>query len=322
MLIRIFRQDNLSQYLFFILFAFALWLPTFINPPHIYPQNNNSPFYNLFIQISNSKLVWAILAFIFLISQSFIFNTILTKNEIIRKNSMLGILLYFTLMSHHSSFQIFHPVLICNFFLLYIIYLLLKMYGREDVLRDSFRLGFILGLSSMFFFPSIFFFFFIFLTLLLYRVSQWRQWVIPIFSFISLYQFLFIYYLLTNDLNIFLTYFDDFFTNFSIAWPYSNLFSLIILLAIASITFIAFWGVLLQNQIKSIQIRKKIHVFFYFFLISIISLLITNYPINIFTTFLIPIAVTLTIYFNDLRKFFWIEAIFVTIIVLIFLNIY
>ncbi len=322
MFIRIFRRSYLPQYIFFFLFALALWLPTFIDSPYIAARSPRTPLYNLFIQLTNSKLIWSLIAFIFLLSQSLIFNYILTINNIIRKTSLLGGFLYFVFMSHHVSLQHFNPALMSHFFILLCIYFLLNMYGKETALRDSFRLGFHIGLASLFYFPSIFFLILIYTTLLLYRISNWRQWFIPLFSFFTPYFFLFVYYFTTDKLFNFNSYFQDFLVKFSLNWPNNNTLSIVISIALGFIIFIAFLNVLIRNHEKSIQVRKKIILFLNFFLISLIGLLLTNAPINAFTTFLIPFSVIVVTYFNDLRKILWLDIFLTIIVILIFINIY
>ena len=215
MFIRFFRQSYFSQYIIFFVFALVLWIPTFINPPYIGAQSIDSPLYNILIQFSNLKLIWSILAFAIILLQSLIVNLILTNNDLIRRTSILGAFTYFLLMSHLPSFQYFNPNLISLFFILLVILFLLNMYGKETVLRDSFRLGFYIGLASLFYFPSLLFIVFVYYTLLLFRVSGWRQWFIPIFSFFTPYIFLFTYYFAVDKLYIFNSYFENFFNAFT-----------------------------------------------------------------------------------------------------------
>lgn len=322
MFIKFFRHSYIHQYLLFFVFALALWMPTFLNPPYIGAQSTSTPLYNLLIQLTNSKLIWAILAFGMLLLQSLFFNLILINNDFIRRTSLLGSVLYFSLMSHHPSFQQFNPVLVSHFFLLMTIYYSLHMYGKESVLRNSFRLGFYIGLATLFYLPSIFFLILIYFTLLIFRVSYWRQWLIPLFSFFTPYVFLFTYYFVTDKLYLFSSYFEDFFNGFTISWPYNDTFSLITSIALGIIILMSFVNTIRRKSEKSVYVRKKIIFFIYFFLISLISLLISTESMTSFTTFIIPISLFVAVYFNDLRKTLWIEIFFACIIVSIFINIY
>ncbi len=322
MFIKFFRHSYLQQYLLFFVFALALWIPTFLNPPYIAAQSPSSPLYNLLIQLTNSKLIWAFATFGVLLIQSIFFNIILTKNEFISKTSLIGSFIFFTLMSHHSSFQYFNPALLSHFFILLCVYFLLNMYGKEGVLRDSFRLGFYIGLATLFFLPSIFFLSLIFTTLLIFRVSYWREWIIPIFSFFTPYLFLFTYYFVSNKLYLFESYFQHFFQKINLNWPYTDILSIVISISIGLIILISFLSFLRRKNEKSVHVRKKAAIFINFLLISIISLLISTESMTSFSTFIIPIALVVAVYFNDLRKTLWVDIFFTIILILIFINIY
>ncbi len=322
MFIKFFRHSYLQQYLLFIVFALVLWIPTFLNPPYIAAQSPSSPLYNLLIQFTNSKLIWAYTAFGVLLLQSFFFNLILTKNDFISKTSLLGSFIYFTLMSHHPSFQYFNPALLSHFFILTCVYFLLNMYAKEGVLRDSFRLGFHMGLATLFFLPSIFFLLLIYITLLIYRVSSWREWVIPIFSFLSPYIFLFTYYFVSDKLYLFESYFQHFFMGIRFSWPYNDILSIAISVALGMIILISFLHILGRKSEKSVHVRKKASIFINFLIISIISLLITNETMASFSTFIIPISLMVAVFFNDLRKTLWFDILFSLLILGILINIY
>lgn len=322
MFIRYFRNSYLQQHIIFFVFALTLWIPTFINPPYIAAQSPSSPLYNLLIQLTNSKLIWSILAFGAILLQSLFFNLILTKNDYIRKTSLLGSFLYFVIMSHHPYLQQFSPAIMSHFFILSTVYFALNMYGKEDVIRESFRLGFNVGLASLFYLPSIFFLVLIFSTLLLYRVSYWRLWIIPVFSFLSPYIFLFTFYFATDKLYIFNSYFEHFLNKLTFSWPYNDTLSTIISIALGITLVLSFGNFLRRKHEKSIHLRKKITFFIYFLLIAIISVLISSESLTSFTTFIIPVSLIIAVYFNDLKKTLWVDIFFTIILILIFINIY
>jgi len=322
MFIRFFRNSYIQQYIVFFVFAIALWIPTFLNPPYIAAQNPSSPLYNLLIQLTQSKFIWAILAFVLLLLQSLFFNLILTNNEFIRKTSLLGSFIYFTFMSHHASFQHFSPALMSHFFILFTIYFSLNMYGKEDVLRDSFRLGFYIGLASLLYLPSIFFLALIFSTLLLFRVTYWRQWIIPIFSFLTPYLFLFTYYFVSDKLYIFKSYFHNFLNGISINWPYDGMLSIIISIAYGIIILISFLHLMGRKHEKNLYFRKKTTFFIYLLIISIVSLLVSTESMISFTTYIIPISFIVAVFFNNIKKLIWVDVFFSITIILMLINLY
>lgn len=322
MFIRFFRHSYFAQYMLLLVFAIVLWISSFIHPPYIGAQSIDSPLYNLLISLSNSKLSWTILAFVLLLLQSLIFNFILSSNDIIRKTSLLGAATYFLMMSHLPAFQYLHPALLSHFFLLLTLYFLLNMYGKEIMLRDSFRLGFYIGLASLFYFPTIIFIIFVYAALLLFQVNGWRQWFIPFFSFFTPYVFLFTYYFAFDKTYIFLNYFENFFTPFTFEILYLSLPEILIAIGLGLITLLSFFKAIARNKEKGMHIRKKVAVFISLMIISYLGLIVTNAPLNEFTTILIPTSVLLAMHFNDLRKIIFADIYMGLTIAIIIFNMY
>ncbi len=321
MLIRFFRHSYFPQHILLVLIGTLLWLPVFMNPPYIESSSLNTPLYNVLISFSDSKLFWAIFAFVCILLQAIVFNTILTKNEIIKRSSLLGALAYLILMSHHPSYQHLYPALIANFYILGTIYFLMRLDEKEKVTRDSFRIGFYIGLGSLFYFPIIIFIILIYTTLLQFRSTNWQSYAIPFFSVFTPYIFLFTFYFLFDQTYIFTQYLDSLYNHFSFWGGTSNLFSNIISILLAVILFIAFMHVfLLKNQEKSIQVRKKVFIFFNLLIVSVLGVLFVNDDLTSFTTFLIPLSLYLASYFNELKKTFWIDLYFSILLILIFIN--
>jgi hypothetical protein len=322
MLIRIFKQNYLSQFLIFTLLAILLWIPTFINPPYIHAQSSTSPFYNFLIPFTDQKIVWAIVAFVMLYLQSFIINSILTAHDIISKTSFLGGLVYFILMSAFAEFQHFYPALFSNFFILAVLNIFLKMYGKEYILPDCFKVGMYVSIASLFYLPTAVFIIFIWTTLLLLRTSSIRPWIIPIVSFIVPYMFLFTYYFWFDQLYIFESYINQVFFRIDNLWILKNEFSIYIGLAYTFLFMVAYLFLLAKVNEKGQQIKKKIFILSNMVLVALLGLLISNKEISEFTSFIIPVSVIIAFYFSGIERLFWVNLFFTILLISTYLNIY
>jgi hypothetical protein len=322
MLIRIFKQNYLSQFLIFTLLAVLLWIPTFLNPPYIHAQESTSPLYNFLISFTNQKIIWSIIAFLILYLQSFIVNNIITAHDIISKTSFLGGLMYFIMMSVFTEFQHFYPALFSNFFILIVLNILLKMYGKEYILPDCFKVGFFIGIASLFYLPTAIFIVLIWATLLLLRTSSLRPWIISIVSFATPYMFLFTYYFWFDQLYIFKSYINQDFFNIDYLWTLKNEFSIYIGLAYIFLFIIAYLFLFAKINEKVQQNKKKIFILSNMALVALLGLFISNKEISEHTSFIIPISTIIAFYFSEIKKLFWVDLFFTILLISTYLNIY
>ncbi len=322
MIIRFFKQNYISQYLLFTILAIVLWIPSFTEPPYIAAQDASGPLYNLLIGFTTHKLIWIIFAFACLYIQSFLLNGILIYHEIIPKTSFLGGFLFFILSSSLIEFQYFHPALIGQFFIIISIHNLNKMYGKDYFMPDTFKTGFLIGLASLFYFPFIIYLLLIWASLLLFRVSRIRPWIVPVFSFATPYLFLFTYYFWFDKLYIFEGYVKQLQLNFQNIWLLKSELSIYQSLAYVFLFLISYLFLFGKISENSIIVRKKIYMISNMFLISILGFFFFNESLNEFIGFIIPFSAIIAIYFNSLKKLFWINLFFSLLLLCTYFNAY
>lgn len=326
MLIHFFRKSYIFQYIMLVLLAIILWLGALIHP-YVIPIDSESiltPGYLLLLSLlQDNYLLQVILAMLLVISGAMVFNYSLTKYDLVPKNTLVPAMVYVVLMSYSPSLLGLHPVALPAFFTVLILFYLFQVYTEEEAYPQIFNIGLLIGISSMFYFPSIFFILFIWLTFIVYRLYYWREWMIPIAGIVTPYLFLFTYYFMTDSLEpaffAYITYFSKM-TIFQFSFDFSWLNYIITSLLIILFLWSAF--LLLSNiQEKIISLRKRYWAVFWLFAIAMFTYIFSDIFFKWHQVFsLIPASVFIAYAFSQLKILRWIEIIWGIIFVLIVIN--
>ena len=223
-------------------------------------------------------------------------------------------------MSMHISILKFHPILLAGFFLLKAIDSILKLYLAEDQRRACFKIGFYIGVASLCYFPSIYFISLVAIILMIYGLVTWRKIIIPLIGLIIPYIFLATFYfcidklevsfrdyMIISDLNI--IKFTSFNLYENILWILGGLFLLIVLL-----------GIFIRISEKSMSVRKKSIVFICILFISIFIFMFRGNTNICFIILALPMTALTSIYFDNKKKFFWMDLLFTLSVILIIIN--
>jgi hypothetical protein len=203
MLIRLTKSNHSAQFGLLILLALALWVRNFLvgTPPEIIePQ---TVLYNALFGWTKTHIVLAkILAFVCVFLQAFMLNEI-AKSHSISKNSIFIALIYVVLMSAQSDWQTMQPFLISNFFIIGGFSYLFKTYDRKEPYEFVFNTSFLFGLAALISASLLPFAMVVFLVFLAYPINKWREWLIAVIGFAFPFFVLFLWALLTENLEVF-----------------------------------------------------------------------------------------------------------------------
>jgi len=326
MLIKILRKSYPPQYFFLLLLGVLLWLGTFIKPISVVTNINEllNPGYFFIVSLFGQQALPAnIFAFVLIIAGALLFNYTLTKNDLVPKNTLIPSLVYLVLMSHSPNLLYFHPAIISGFLIILVLHYIFQVYTEEQAFPQIFNAGLLLGLSSLFYFPSFYFILFIWITFVLYRLFKWREWLITIFGFITPYILLFTYYFWFDKLNEALLAYSDYFSQLAVL-HFTFDYSIINYITTAFIIFLILWSLFLLSteiQEKVISIRKRYWTVFWLFAIALVTYVFSQSYYKSHQLFiLIPASIFIAYAFSYIRKLFWIEIIFGLMTLLIIVN--
>ncbi|MFI5451794.1 DUF6427 family protein [Pedobacter sp. UC225_61] len=301
-----FRNLNPINLLILAAYAIFMRLAIFLNLPDQLNFEFLESYTKFFIQIpltsSFSPAVNIFFATCITFIQAVLFNRIINNHGLLAKPSYLPALLYITASSLFLQFLILSPPLICNFLLIWIMDKFLKIGKTPNAMMSLFDVGMIIALGTLIYFPFIVLLVMLWLSLLLYRSFNWREWVAGFIGFLTLFFFVAVFY-----------YWNDNITQFYKIWrPLVNKFpstlkinfnDYLVLIPISVIMILASFQ-LRENFFRSfISTRKAFQMLFFMFIIAIISFYTKpDFRVYHFLLSVPPGAVLLAYYFRTLKS--------------------
>jgi len=251
-----------------------------------------------------------VLAGIFVFIQALLLNRLVNHFNLLGKPTFLPALMYLTVSGLYTPFLVLSPPLICNFFVIWMLFKLINFYKSKDSKSDAFDLGMIVAVGSLIYLPFIFFFLTIWISLVIFKPFNWREWIASVIGYVTVFFFLAVYYYLNNRL-----------TQFGSIWPplgtkfpnrvALNYYNYLILVPVAAILILCFLK-LQQNYYKSyIQIRKSYQLLFVIFLIAALTFYVrAAFQVSHFLLCAVPAAVFFSYYFLHARRRWFYETLY------------
>ncbi|MDR1951400.1 MAG: hypothetical protein LBP96_04125 [Bacteroidales bacterium] len=211
MLIRLTKSNHSAQIGLLILLTLAFWIrnfvvyvPTEINFVEGFAALKPQTFlYSSLFEWTKTNIMLAkILAFVCIFLQAFWLNEIV-KAHSLSKNPIFVGLIYVVLMSAQSDWQIMHPFLISNFFIIGALSYLFKIYDRKEPYEFVFNASGLLALASLISASLLPFGIGMFWIFLSYPINKWREWLITILGFGFPFFVLYLWASLTENLELF-----------------------------------------------------------------------------------------------------------------------
>lgn len=316
-----FRTLNPINLLILFAYTFFMRMAIFMDIPPRLNFEFLEPFAKFFIQIpiENSFSPGANIFFaaILIFVQAILFNRIVNNHGLLNKPGYLPALLYITSASLFMPFLVLSPTLICNFLLIWIMDKFLKIGKTPHAIMIMFDIGMIIAVGALIYFPFIVMLLMLWLSLLLYRSFNWREWVSGLVGFLTIFFFVGVFYYWHNDIALFykiwLPLTNKFPSVFKIHYnDYLVLVPVVIMMILAMIQ-------LRENFFRSfISTRKAFQMLFFMFLLATLSFYIKpDFRLYHFLLCVPPGAVLLAYYFSNATKRWFYESLFLVFVLTI-----
>jgi hypothetical protein len=256
------------------------------------------PFVNLFLA---GALVFG---------QALMVNRLVNQYNLLGKPSFLPALMYIVLTGLFTPFLVLSPPLICNFLLIWMFYKLFALYKADDAKSIAYDLGMIVAIGSLIYFPFIYLFLAIWAALLLFRPFYWREWVIGIMGYVTIFFFLAVAYYMSDKLPMFNAIWTPLTTKFPthVDIDYYNYLVLIPVIIITVLAFISLRQVFFRSYV---QVRKSFQLLFLVFLITGLSFYVkAQFSLTHFLLCSIPLTVLFAYYFLHAGTRWFYESLF------------
>ncbi len=269
------------------------------------PVDGLSPMANVFLA--------ALIVFV----QALIFNRIINNHGLLAKPSYLPALLYITGASLFMQFLLISPMLIGNFIIILIIDKFLKLAKTANAMSIMFDVGMLIALGTLIYFPFIMLLLMLWLSLLMYRPFNWREWISGLIGFLTIFSFVAVFYYWNDKLDRFIDILQPLANKFPNKIQI-NLDDYLVLIPVGIIMILAAIQ-LRENFYRSfISTRKAFQMLFFMFIVSMLSFY-TKPGVTVahFLLCVAPGAVLLAYYFSNAKKRWVYESLFAILVVCI-----
>ncbi|MBP5644174.1 MAG: hypothetical protein J6X10_08125 [Bacteroidales bacterium] len=273
-MLKFFKHNYIAQLIVIVLLLVALWIPVFISHvSEVAVGTPTTPLYNLIAGIfGSSSLAMTIFAFIIFSVSVLFFNSMLSVNQLVTRNSSIGAFVFVLCMCCVPIQDEFYPfMLACPFIMMAMqtVYLIYQVEKPEAYLMNA---GLFVALASMFYFPAIILIIWVLLSILIMDVRGVRLSMIPVLGLMFPYFILFVIFyfnqtFIDNIHNYSLVFNELSLEKLGIGTSEMIVFALLFVFLILSLMMIKS-----GNADNSVSTRKKVNVTILLFVFSFIML--------------------------------------------------
>jgi len=321
MFVKLFRTNNQFILVLLFVYGFLLWLKAFVNPNNIpEPHFVEFAYSYAFNYIKIYPFVSVATAFVLLFIQAVVLNNVVVKYTLIEKNTFLPAFVYVTLMSVLPENTTLNPLILFNFFLIYGLNLVNKIYDIEKPVKESFNLSFLISIAALIYINGIYFLVFVWLCYLVFRINLLRAWIASAIGFIVPFIFVAFYFFMLNDYTPFYMLINYYLqVKISLITPDYKFYGLLFILSLCIIA--AFKYKMLDNE-RIIVLRKYASILIWLFIVSIIaSFLSTDWTSHIAIAF-VPASIFISQFLMRLKRQWIGELIIFIVLFVLFINHY
>lgn len=261
-MLKFFRYSYVAQLVVIVLLTAALWMPVFIQQPEIVAvENPTTPLYNFIANILGfSHVAFSMFVFVIFIVTVFFFNSMLSVNQLVTRNSSIGALMMVIFMCCVPLRHDFYPFLMaCPLIMIAIqtIYLIYLVDKPESYLMNA---GLFLSVASMVYLPSIILIIWVLLSMSVMNFKEFRHYVIPVVGFIMPYFLLFVYFYFSQTLIENIDAYSLIFNNLHLTKISLTTLEIIMLLVFGVIFVWSIFRIQSGNADHSVSTTKKVRV--------------------------------------------------------------
>jgi len=257
-MIKFFRQSYAIQYVAIALLAIALWIPAFTSAKATMGLSEPvTPLFNLIDGLLGfSPTIQLIFAFLLLVLDTLIFNAVMVKHQLIGKVSTLGAFVFVLLMSLTRTQTCFYPFILSSIFILLVINEIYDVYLLSNPEMNLLKVGILVALSSMCYFPSIVLILWVMAALPIVKKGTLRLELIPLLGFLFTYFLYFVGVYLFGDFLKIIHAYQDYLLNVMLSVEGFNLLNIILLIFLVVISIVMLLG---NSKLeKAFAVRVKI----------------------------------------------------------------
>ena len=322
-MLKFFKHSYIAQLVVIVLLLVALWIPVFIS--HVSEVAVGSPITPLFNLVASifdsSSLALTIFTFVVFGASVLFFNSMLSVNQLVTRNSSIGAFVFVLCMSCVPIQDEFYPFLLATPLIMMVLQTMYLIYQVEKPEPYLMNAGFFIALASMVYFPAILLIIWVLLAMMIMGFRELKHYLIPILGFVFPYFILFVCFFFNHTL-------IDNVRDYTLAFNELGFEKLGIstLENIALILVFVFTGLSLmkirsENADNSVATRKKVSITLWLFAFSFLMLFMQK-PVVYNGLIFIVLAVFVSMALCYIKKSKLIDIILVVLMLAIIVNQY
>jgi uncharacterized protein DUF6427 len=199
----IFKTNNPFNAFFIFLYALVLKFSMFLHPAIPYPQQTDGFLFKLLLKscagvAAKLPFFYPLITFTLLYIQAIVLNKFSNDKRLLQQPNYLVAMSYTLLTSLFPEWNVLSAPLIVATLLVWVWVRMSTLYNNPKPQTTLFNIGFIIGIATFFYFPSIAFALLIVLGLILTMPFKLTEWLTALIGIVSPYYFLLSYVFLTD----------------------------------------------------------------------------------------------------------------------------
>jgi uncharacterized protein DUF6427 len=319
-MIKYFNSGYISRYIIVFLMGLVLWLPFFIFPINYFDEQNTVN--NQVIYLFGNPYILSGISFIFMIITSIFLNRFAIDNGFIGKISTL--VLAFSVIFSILLVGEIHSIKFIgiNFILIFVWANLMQLPYAKNVIPVIFNASFLIGIASFFYPQLILLFILVWISIIVHRVLSWRGILITLIGIVLPYAFLFVWYFSQGVFpEKYISLLSSFNLDINLTFPDFHI-GIIVLVIFLIILVISAFGTAGKLNERSINLRRNLIITLYQLAIAFCILILSENSIETIFLLVIPGSIITAHWFSNVRKTKWYNILFVSLVILVFLNNY
>lgn len=309
MLIGLFKSNQKIINGLTILLVLLLWIPSFFSDNEVYG-----------LTFTGMRWLDLLLMLSLIICQAIYLNFIVSEYKLVKDNSHLTSLIYVILNSCFLWFFELNTVVIANTVVLMALHQLQRVYGTTNNFSISFGAGLLVGIAGLIY-PPMFIYFILLWAFLIYTTTPtWRDFVVSLLGFCVPLVYYIVYKFVFDDLTS-INIADYLSQIFVVSWGSFTLFNQLFLIGLFLVLVFSLLNLVVTISNSGVKTSRLLVMIALMFVLGLGGLFLNKY--DFLATFLmvsIPVAIIVANFFQNLKKLWLAEILFLFLMVTMILG--
>ncbi len=215
----VFRTNNPFSIILLFFYGLVLRYASFFDPHVPVTHPTDGFLYHGFLRSlenmgENSPVIYPVIAYILVFAQSLMLNNFIYQHRLMTRANYLPAMSYILITAMFPEWWHLSSTLIVNTFMIWGWTSMAGLYKNQRAKQLIFNIGILIGICSLFYFPSIGFLVLLFATLVIMRPVSITEWLIGLLGVTTPYYFLVAWQYLRGSWNL-----KDYIPSFHLSYP-------------------------------------------------------------------------------------------------------